>query len=45
MIHNTFLIVDTTAQDVVKQENNNIGTALEDVIINKEDNTNDSTDR
>ena len=24
---------------------NNIGTSLEDVIINKEDNTNDSTDR
>lgn len=24
---------------------NNIGTTLEDAIINKEDNTNDSTDR
>ena len=28
-----------------KKKNNNIGTAFEDVIINKEDNTNDSTDR
>lgn len=33
MIHNVFLIVETT------------GTALEDAIINKEDNTNDRTDR
>ena len=30
---------------MVKKTNNNIGTAFEDVIINKEDNTNDSTDR
>ena len=37
MIHNTFLMV--------KKKNNNIGTALEDAIINKEDNTNDRTDR
>lgn len=30
---------------MVKKKNNNIGTALEDAIINKEDNNNDSTDR
>lgn len=37
MIHNIFLMVN--------KKNNNIGTALEDAITNKEDNTNDSTDR
>ena len=37
MIHNTFFMVN--------KKNNNIGTALEDAITNKEDNTNDSTDR
>ena len=37
MIYNTFLMAN--------KKNNHIGTALEDVIINKEDNTNDSTDR
>ena len=44
MIHNTFLIVDTTAQNVVGGGKGN-KTALEDAITNKEDNTNDSTDR